>query len=177
MFFEDWFSSKNIFLLILFISEHLKCTYCNEIYDKPVTLPCGKVICQYHKDEIGQSLSTNSFECTLCSNGIFPVNELALALLKITPHEIVQSKIIKEFKTNLEKCKNKSNEIQQMIVNDGMDFVFDYCQQLRLDLDIAIEYRKKELDEIGDSIRMEIEKIEKELNEHISKYLIIKLIN
>ena len=166
------------------ISEHLKCTYCNEIYDKPVTLPCGKVICQYHMDEIGRSLSTSTFECPQCkkihdypSNGRFPVNELALALLKITPHEIVQSKIIKEFKTNLEKCKKKSNEIKQMIVNDGIDFVFDYCQQLRLDLDIAIEYRKKELDEIGDSIRMEIEKIEKELNEHISKYLIIKLIN
>ena len=97
-----------------------------------------------------------------------------MALLKTRPREIVQSKIIKEFKTNLEKCKKKSNEIEQMIGNDGIDLVFDYCQQLRLDLDIAIEYRKKELDEIDDSIRKEIEKIEKELNEHISKDLIRK---
>ena len=82
-----------------------------------------------------------------------------------------QGKTIEEFKKSLEKSKEKSNELEQMVINNGSDFVYDYCQELRYELDLAIEYRKKELDEIRDSILKQIETIEKELNEHISKQI------
>ena len=40
----------------------LECDYCKLILEKPVTLPCGKTLCQHHLEDTNE----NKYSCTFC---------------------------------------------------------------------------------------------------------------
>ena len=63
------------------LSVQILCSYCKDVFNEPVTLPCGQNICKCHIEEFLSNQNKKLFKCMLCkvdhqtdSNGSFPLN-------------------------------------------------------------------------------------------------------
>lgn len=72
------------------VTKLFSCQKCNEKYDEPRLLPCGKTLCNYCilLIENESTFSTNEIKCPMCKgmhtvspNG-FPLNEIVFSLMK-----------------------------------------------------------------------------------------------
>ena len=72
-------------------------------------------------------------------------------MMKKKPVEIMHSALVEEFKKKLNESKLEADELQQMLLNNGNDFVYNYCQKLRTDVSLGIEYKIEEIHNIGDA--------------------------
>ena len=69
---------------------------------------------------------------------------------QVPTSEIVQTSLARKFQTNLEDYKSEVDALAKMVLNNGVDFIYDHCQNLRTNVHLAIEYRIEELHNIGD---------------------------
>ena len=117
----------------------------------PVVLPCGETMCDLCIQDILKSPMVNvrkEFMCPLCENSHdvpfdsqFPVNKLAMNLLKEKPQEF---QLFKEFKAMLGKNRTKFLVLWSILKDDGIDMVKEHCLNLRMEVDLATELKIEE---------------------------------
>ena len=112
------------------ITEILRCKYCNEIYNDPVTLNCcGGNICKKHIDE----LLSQSSACPLCNSDIPNQNSKINKTLKDLVDEVELHKLkidkMSDYKTVLKTFSQKITNIEGMI-NDPESFFFNKLSDL-----------------------------------------------
>ena len=83
-------------------------------------------------------------------------------MMKKKPVEVIQSTLVEEFKKKLKESKLEADELQQMLLNNRNDFVYNYCQKLRTDVSLAIEYKIEEIHDISDAWIKKIDQFETE---------------
>lgn len=134
------------------------CKKCMNFLDSPIRLPCNKVICSRHVEELKETCNSNKIKCEFCNslheipeNGFTVDEELNEILLnnehltdeeKKCDHEI-QTKIERYYK-NLEYLKNNSN------VNDKI-------AALKKNIDSEVDKLKYRIDNIRDILFKDIE--------------------
>jgi hypothetical protein len=71
-------------------------------------------------------------------NAEFPVNESLKGLMKMTPAEVFRVELVENFKANLKEIESRKVELERLLYN-GVDKVKEYCNELRVDVDLATE--------------------------------------
>jgi hypothetical protein len=145
------------------IIEILRCKYCNEIYNDPVTLNCcGGNICQKHIDE----LLSQSSACPLCNSDIPNQNSKINKTLKDLVDEVELHKLkidkMSAYKELLKSFEEKIESIELM--NKEPDhFINNKFSELRRLVDLDREKAKTEIDTLADDMINELDSCEKEL--------------
>ena len=140
------------------VESLFNCELCSKTYVEPVTLPCGSTVCLFH------TLGQDSFKCNLCSeehnvpkNG-FRVNKNLQNALDL--------QINKAFKANpvIQECRkhieNANTIIYKMksLVNSSEDYIYEYFEEIKRQVDLRRERLKKEVDDCSDRAIAQVEK-------------------
>ncbi len=126
------------------------CGKCNEKFDEPRNLPCGKTVCNSCIQTLVKTTDKkdNSFKCSMCQgahkNAEFPVSELIKRLMETMPTEVFRSDLVEKFKANLNEIESRKTELEGILLN-GVDRVKEHCIELRLDVDLATETAIEEI--------------------------------
>ena len=144
------------------ISSLLICPACDCKYEDPRMLACGKIICKFCVQKLERK-----FICSFCSKthsipdeGL-PECETISKLLSIQPNEVHRSDHVKLLKANLDEIEKKIGELS-FAINNGVDFIKEYCIVLRNDVQFATEKAVKEINEFSEEMINKINTYEKE---------------
>jgi len=144
------------------ISSLLICPACDCKYEDPRMLACGKIICKFCVQKLEKK-----FVCSFCSKthtipdeGL-PECETISKLLSIQPNEVHRSDHVKLLKANLDEIEKKIGELS-FSLNNGVDFIKEYCIVLRNDVQFATEKAVKEINEFSEEMINKINTYEKE---------------
>ena len=113
------------------ISQLLKCQNCNQKYDEPRLLPCGKTLC----NSCIKSLTSQStaFKC-LCSKihqaSEFPINESIKLLMLEQPNEVYRNEQVELLKSNMNTIEFELDDLKYHMDN-GANQIIEHCFQLR----------------------------------------------
>ena len=140
--------------------KSILCDECELIMNDPITIPCGKTICQHHLDEFDEK-----FACILCNkehqipqNGCFCINQK------------IESKINDYFELNPFRKKikdlfeNLNFKIQDYDQINSDAYIYNYFQKIRLKVDLHREESIKEINDISEQILEEIKQKEEQCN-------------
>ena len=129
------------------IKEEFTCQHCYEIYNHPITLPCGDNICKHHIEELISNSAANKFICPLCnethSNENFKVNKLIENLIKRKLHDI---KFNPKYVETLKNLKTEFQSLEAILANPEA-YIFEEIKELMRQVDLDREELKSEIDE------------------------------
>ena len=139
------------------IKEELACKYCNQIFNNPVTLPCGDTICKHHIEELISNNTSNKFACPLCNEEILNQN---LSVNKIL--EMLIKRELQGFKLNRkyeEVFKNLKADIQSLetILQDPENYIYEEINELKRRIDLDRERLKSEIDKLANDLIQQLE--------------------
>lgn len=125
------------------INRFLNCPSCSQTFDDPRLIPCGECLCNHCiQDMVIQE--TNGFQCEFCSSfhqvpeeGFAPVKFLQKLKSK-KPCEVYRSKTVEDFKTNLHKIKQTTEELEASY-RISSDKLKEYCDFIRYDIELVTE--------------------------------------
>jgi hypothetical protein len=151
----------------------LTCPICEQIYEKPVLLPCTKTICQKHLSSMRDEKSSELINCSVCQldetpvqhqvpPGGYPINEdkLTLIELKLDKLNLDELNLRREAKERCELFENKLTEIE-LLIRDPAYFINDYFSKLVRETDLRREELKGNIDDLFDNLKDNITMLEK----------------
>jgi hypothetical protein len=150
-----------------YIKNLLKCNKCNEKfndYEKPRSLPCGKIICSSCSDKVEKEAVQSKFKC-ICLNEHqiskegFGINELALDLLTSKAKEMWRGKRYEQLKINIQKIEALTRELKCDFEN-GSDKIKEHCNEQRSLVQLATENTIEELNKINEELITQIDNFE-----------------
>lgn len=130
------------------LRQILICKICNECYEDPVILPCGKSICSKHAISDKEAAKDNVFKCLFCvknhpisSDGFIKNEELNKLLDVADKYAIIDDMLGKRNKKAIELCTELEELIKQseILSKDPYLFIYDYFSKLKSDLDLNRE--------------------------------------
>ena len=140
------------------------CEQCNQLLVDPITLPCGYSVCKRHLDEllVNAPKEMNKFECELCEkNHCFPEDGFAINRriqngLDIKLNSLKLNSVYEECKKKINEAKYQIQKIE-ILEKDPENYVFEYFEELKRQVDLRREELKLRLDECSDQIIESIE--------------------
>jgi len=151
------------------VNNVLICTNCEGKLDIAKILPCGETICSFCSSSI-QLINENKFECLICKekhempkNGLSN-NKALLKMLSIKSTRVSRGKAFDSLQKLFEDIQKKHGLIKLGIEN-SIDFVKEYCIDLRSDVQLKTEEAIQQINDISSKIIDEIDKYEEELIE------------
>ena len=144
------------------IKEELTCKYCNEIYNKPITLNCcGENICQLHINDLISTNSSSRFTCPLCNeqnaNQNFSVNKL---IERLVQNELHKLEIDSEYKVVLNNLKKDIGNLET-ILKDPENVIYEEISELKRQVDLDRERLKAQIDTLAGGMIQQLESYEK----------------
>lgn len=145
------------------INSLFTCTFCNEVFQTPVLLPCGETICQKDLIELQLEASSSTINCCFCYKQHhrplegFPVVKRIVDLIELGNDRINFGKTF-EYGKNLLKDIDKTIKEFEFIHNDPSYYIYTCLQGLKNQCDIRRENLKLEIDNHFDMLLCEIEK-------------------
>lgn len=97
-------------------------------------------------------------------------------ILQQQPGEVEQSQFVKQFKKKLNECQVKIYEVENVFVKNGAEKVKEYCQSLRMDVQLATEQRVNEIHSLSDKLMTQIDQFESDCVHKLGKKRLIILI-
>lgn len=152
------------------ISRILNCQRCNQKFDEPRILPCGKTICNnciYNIENKVLSQSTGDFNCSLCleqhcvPDSEFPINEVAYNLMSEHPNEVYRSELALTLKSNLNDIQAHLNNLASDL-NNGIDKIKEHCIELRREVQLRTEQKILEVNQLNEMLIQQIDDYEEE---------------
>ena len=140
------------------------CEQCNQLLVDPITLPCGYSVCKRHLDEllVNAPKEMNKFECELCEKKhFFPEDGFAINRriqngLDIKLNSLKLNSVYEECKKKINEAKYQIQKIE-ILEKDPENYVFEYFEELKRQVDLRREELKLRLDECSDQIIESIE--------------------
>jgi hypothetical protein len=140
------------------------CEQCNQLLVDPVALPCGNSLCKRHLDDLLENTPTemNKFECELCEKKHsipedgFAINKRIQNALNIKLSTLKLNPVYEECKTEINEAKMNIQMIENLD-KDPENFIFEYFEKLKRQVDLRREKLKLELDNNSDEIIQSIE--------------------
>ncbi len=140
------------------------CEQCNQLLVEPVTLPCGYSVCKRHLDELLENTpkDMNKFDCQLCEekhyipeNGFF-VNKRIQNGLNIKLNSLKLNSVYDKCKREITDAKNNIQKLENL-QKYPENYIFEYFEELKRQVDIRRKELKFKLDECSDEIIKSIE--------------------
>lgn len=157
-----------------FIDSLLKCHQCSRTYnsqEEPKTLTCcGKTICCECVRQTESRIEKNQYECIVCKEvGIvpskgFPVNTMAVQLIKEKPKEVSRGKMYRHLKIQVSKLKRESDQLSVEIESNSKDSIKEICTEEKRRIQLAYEKKLLELNELHSKLIQKIEDHEKKMS-------------
>ena len=143
----------------------LTCTFCDQKFNDPRVLPCGKSFCKCCIDVL---VTQKQIKCNHCSqthqvpdgDGFPPNIELA-KMLDLKSSHVCHSKLFQTFKDMLDSVRAKAGQLE-LGLKIGDAQIRDYCDKVRNDAQLAIEQAHEQLDKIHKQLMDEIDEHERE---------------
>ncbi len=156
------------------LNNLVTCKICNQIFEDPVILPCGKTICSRHNEIIKNS-------CNFCKKihlvnlNELPVNEEINELIQNKNNYINVNSIGFGENNSIgkESCKllEEILERAKKISNDPLHFIHEYFSQLKNKIDLTKEQYIQLIEENHEKIINEVIVKEKECKLKANTYL------
>ena len=139
------------------MSDILNCPNCKKIYDEPKMLPCGKVVCTDCLSIILYKVNRTSkeFKCLLCTeyhslpkSGKFPTCEPLMNLIRKKPNDIFRCEALENLRSNLKQIQHEVVLLKKDM-NNGNEKIKKYCHELRTDVQLAVEMKINEINNLN----------------------------
>jgi hypothetical protein len=142
------------------IKDELTCKHCNQIYNSPITLPCGCNTCKHHIEEAISNSSSNKFLCPLCDvenfKQTFNINRI---IEKLVEKDLHKFEINSEHKLILGSFKKEIANLEALI-RDPENVIYEKIGELKLKVDIEREEMKIEIDKLAVGLIQQLETFE-----------------
>ena len=157
------------------ISDELRCPYCKKNLEDPRILECGESVCNIclisslNKEKTGLTCEVCNEFHEMPKNGFIKIKALS-NLTKIKPSEVSRTPLAAEFKSQLNKIREKSNILEQDF-KMGKQKIKEYCDFVKCDIETLIESWHRFIDKCHSEFDEAINKYEKECvnnYEHLS---------
>ena len=148
------------------LKEILICKLCNECYEDPIILPCGRSVCSKH---VYIESKSDVFKCLLCAKKhLIPAkrfckNEDLNQLISVSDKYVNIDNMLGENNTKAaELCSKLEDSIKnnQSLSNNPSFYVYDYFSKVKSDLDTNRELLIKIINKNYDHLLTEIEEAE-----------------
>lgn len=180
------------------IKSMFNCVLCSKILVDPVGIPCGITVCQSH---LKCYATQKAFQCQCCNklhsvpNEGFFINKFIQNQLRIELNAMDINPIYEECKDEIEKA-NKSVEQIEETTNDSENYIYNYFEVIKRQVDIRREVLKEKIDNYSNELiqsinetrasyiklsketselKTKIENSKKELNELINQFDTLKI--
>ena len=146
------------------LKSFLDCELCKELLVDPVVMACGKFICKIHLENLltHESKQKNTFDCVICQeehvitqNGFVVHNKLQ-NLLDIELNKLEPSHMFEECRNEIENAKKNVVEIG-LLEKNAENYVYDYFENIKRQVDIRREDLKFKIDTYLDQIIKSVE--------------------
>jgi hypothetical protein len=147
-----------MFYQISDLEEHLKCPKCNEKFDLPRILPCGKSVCETCLKELTDA---NKIKCPLCTRDHlvpddgFIINEFILRTNELKAKKVYRCASYDEFDRILLTIERDIKEIEAKYQLPQLQ-IREHCKLVRNQIDIATETLIQKINNIRESYIGEI---------------------
>lgn len=139
------------------------CKHCCKVYETPVILPCGELVCE--KDI--KDIFDNKTECIFCEEehvipvGGFPLDKRTHKMLELKVNKLDFGQNYKRVSRLIEKLTDKVSELT-LLHRDPDFFITSYFYELRRRVDVRREKLKAKIDAASDKVLEQINGYEKE---------------
>ena len=157
------------------LKQILICKLCNECYEDPIILPCGKSVCSKH---VYTESKGDVFKCFICSKKhaipteSFCKNEDLSQLINISDKYINIESMLGEKNTKAFELCSKLEELinkSELLSKEPSLYVYDYFNELKSDLDLNREQCLKMINDNYNRLLNEIEEAELKCKLSINK--------
>lgn len=148
------------------INKLFKCTFCNEIYNNPIILPCSFTCCLKDIEQFKHS-NVNLIECFFCKEDHmrpsrnFPLVKPLNDLIKLGAHQLDLGETFNLGRDTLNDLETKLNEYESISAHKN-EFINGYFNHIT---DNLIEIKNKMLSDIDSHFSLVLD----ELNRHKSE--------
>ena len=152
------------------INELIICPYCKNKFNDPVIVQCGTSFC-HGCVELLLEKQNNGFNCPECEKfhladkDGFIRNKNIAKLIQHEPKEVYRSKSAQNLKLKLDQVQNKINSLRNDI-EIGKDKVKEYCDSIRIEIQLATEIIIDKLKKFNEGLLNEINSYEKDCLEN-----------
>jgi hypothetical protein len=130
------------------------CKQCDQLLVDPVTLLCGYSVCKRHLDVLLESYpkDSNTFPCKLCDDEHyipkkgFAINKTIQNALDIKLNTLKLNPVYEECKSEINDAKISIQKIE-ILEKDPDNYIFEYFEEFKRQVDIRREELKLKLDE------------------------------
>jgi hypothetical protein len=149
----------------------LICMICENKFQDPRLLPCGRTFCNSCIDFMVDT-EKKKVKCQYCSktheipqDGFMPNLDMA-RIVKLKSNEVFRCKLDRELRTKSNLLRNKVDKIKNDLTV-GESLIRDHCDKVRNDVQLAVEQAHVKLDEIHGELMDEINAYEKRVQENL----------
>jgi hypothetical protein len=136
------------------IKNLFKCDVCLQLLKEPVALTCGSTVCKSHLEDLSES---GVFQCEKCHEehtaptGGFKINNIVQDALNNNLNSLKASPIFEQCKVQIEHAAKSISDIEYM-PDDPENYVYEYFEDIKRQVDLRREELKLKIDEYSDEI-------------------------
>jgi hypothetical protein len=156
------------------IAGNLICPRCqSKFFDPRLIVPCFETLCLFCIEDLTNK-TNNELDCFFCHAkhaipaGGFVPNKIAAQMLNLKANQIPLSPNMAELKEKHDRIQNLTQEFESTVVKSRL-IVNEHCLELKAQIDVLVETRKKELDIQRDELFQKINSYERECVVYLEK--------
>ena len=140
---------------------------CNQLYNDPRILPCGKRTCAAHIDEMVVNCDRKMIKCHFCEeNHSFPVNGKGFPVDECMPH-LLRISYSSEHQTAKKRLDETTQFMEKLIKSDKEDIAIDYFERVEADILVDKEINMQKMVDYYQVLVDEVHKRKLKCLEHI----------
>lgn len=146
------------------INSVFHCNYCKQLFQNPVILPCGEVICRHDLNELTTKTSNGKFIiCFFCKKTHqrpkedFPADRRIVRLMELEVDKLNFGETFEYGKTLLKELEETIEEFES-INNNPSNYVNNYFTKLKNQCEVRREKLKSKIDHHYDKLLHDVEK-------------------
>jgi hypothetical protein len=147
------------------IATNLICPRCKlKLVDPRIIVPCCETLCYNCCDELTDKSDIN---CPFCHiqhrvpEGGFGVNKMLVQMLSVKPDLVNRSANVEALKEKIGKINDLTDELKSNLACSEL-IINEACCQVKCEIDLLVEEKKKELDDMRDDHFQRVDSYEQE---------------
>jgi hypothetical protein len=154
------------------IASSLICPRCKlKFVDPRIIVPCGDTLCNNCIDDLS---TYNQLDCPFCHVthttpvGGFPPNKTITHLLHLKASDVYRNANVEALKMKLNRIQHLHNDFKSKLDNSAI-IVNEHCREMKTKIDLLVETKKMQLDEMRDEYVKRITSYEQECVSNMQK--------
>jgi hypothetical protein len=156
------------------IFSHLICPRCKtKFIDPRIIVPCFETLCDKCIGDLTDD-KKNEIDCYFCHrkhptpNGGFASNKILIHMLNLKANEFNTSESVKKFGEIIDVIKSRNEELESNVAKSRL-IINEHCSEVKAQIDLLVETRKKQLDDMRDDLLQIIDAYEKECVDNLGQ--------